>query len=166
LTLCKGEQEMEWATAQEDAKKLKTGIMMTEFGAVSGNSTAALKSIEFTLDKANDVLQSWAYWQFKSYGDFTTASSSIFFILFHCCCFIIFFNLNRCRIFIQWWWKYPNCKGFFFFLFLISRKSIMKQLEVLSRPYPVAIAGHGKSFKFDAVKKIATLVVEPSTVFI
>jgi endoglycosylceramidase len=47
---------------------------ITEFGAVtaSDNGITELKSVT---DKADESFQSWAYWQFKWFGDFTTADS-------------------------------------------------------------------------------------------
>eukprot|EP01052_Picozoa_sp_SAG31_P017064 SAG31_NODE_1153_length_9640_cov_2.830206_5_plen_170_part_00 len=48
--------------------------MMTEFGAV-GNDDVSISLLETVLDAAEKRLQSWAYWNFKSYDDITTAGS-------------------------------------------------------------------------------------------
>eukprot|EP01043_Picozoa_sp_COSAG02_P058414 COSAG02_NODE_7266_length_3090_cov_3.345035_2_plen_166_part_00 len=47
---------------------------MTEFGAV-GSDPVSLQLLETVLDAAEQRLQSWAYWNFKSYDDITTAGS-------------------------------------------------------------------------------------------
>ena len=47
---------------------------MTEFGAV-GSDSVSLQLLETVLDAAEQRLQSWAYWNFKSYDDITTAGS-------------------------------------------------------------------------------------------
>jgi endoglycosylceramidase len=52
--------------------------MLTEFGAVAGDSADALETLDHLLDNADEHAQSWAYWQFKSYNDITTASSGAF----------------------------------------------------------------------------------------
>ena len=48
--------------------------MMTEFGAV-GSDPVSLQLLDTVLDAAEQRLQSWAYWNFKSYDDITTAGS-------------------------------------------------------------------------------------------
>jgi len=58
-----------------DIDTTKCGSFMTEFGAVAGNNTKALEDIEWVVESADKVLQSWAYWQYKSYNDITTASN-------------------------------------------------------------------------------------------
>jgi endoglycosylceramidase len=54
-------------------KRLGSGHFMTEFGAVSNNSNS-ISNLNFLTGQADIHLSSWAYWQFKGYQDFTTAS--------------------------------------------------------------------------------------------
>ena len=54
------------------AVRLGLAGFMTEFGAVS-NSDKAAAEINRVTDFADSYLHSWSYWQFKLYGDFTTA---------------------------------------------------------------------------------------------
>lgn len=55
----------------EDAKRLGTPLIMTEFGACS-NTQACYLEISNAADAFDSTLSSWAYWQFKGFGDFTT----------------------------------------------------------------------------------------------
>ena len=48
--------------------------MLTEFGAV-GQDSVSLDGVGFMLKAADEHLQSWAYWNFKSYDDITTEGS-------------------------------------------------------------------------------------------
>jgi len=48
---------------------------MTEFGAIGGNP-GELKHLDRLLAAADAHFQSWAYWQLKKYGDFTTANAA------------------------------------------------------------------------------------------
>jgi len=73
--ICEGEQEVQWLQEMHDIDTTKCGSFMTEFGAVAGNNTKALEDIEWVVDSADKALQSWAYWQYKSYNDITTASN-------------------------------------------------------------------------------------------
>lgn len=45
---------------------------MTEFGAVD-NATRNIALLEWQLQGADAMLQSWAYWQFKAFADITTS---------------------------------------------------------------------------------------------
>lgn len=47
---------------------------LTEFGAISGQTSPGLQNIQYVLNKADENLHSWAYWQFKYYEDYTTAA--------------------------------------------------------------------------------------------
>jgi endoglycosylceramidase len=47
------------------------GRFLTEFGAV-GETPAELETLRTVLDAAQQRLQSWAYWSFKSFDDITT----------------------------------------------------------------------------------------------
>eukprot|EP01015_Nassula_variabilis_P008868 TRINITY_DN1700_c0_g1_i8.p1 TRINITY_DN1700_c0_g1~~TRINITY_DN1700_c0_g1_i8.p1 ORF type:complete len:435 (+),score=65.01 TRINITY_DN1700_c0_g1_i8:215-1519(+) len=53
------------------AKRMGTGVFLTEFGAVSA-SEIGLREIERTLVKTDATFMSWTYWQFKYYQDYTT----------------------------------------------------------------------------------------------
>lgn len=58
----------------EDARRLKTGIFFTEFGACS-DSVACGQEITSVTEAADVNLVSWAYWMYKGYQDFTTTGS-------------------------------------------------------------------------------------------
>jgi len=73
--VCEGEQEVQWLQEMIDIDSTKCGSFLTEFGAVSGNNTKSLEDLEWVVDSADKALQSWAYWQYKSYNDITTASN-------------------------------------------------------------------------------------------
>jgi len=73
--LCEGEQEAQWIQDLLDINDQKCGSFLTEFGAVSGNNTKSLEDLDWVADAADQFLQSWAYWQYKSYNDITTASN-------------------------------------------------------------------------------------------
>ena len=47
---------------------------VTEFGAVT-SSDRGITELKSVTDKADESFQSWAYWQFKWFGDFTTADN-------------------------------------------------------------------------------------------
>jgi endoglycosylceramidase len=51
------------------------GGFLTEFGAISGSSSD-LANVERLLDWADSNLQSWAYWQYKFYHDYTTMNQN------------------------------------------------------------------------------------------
>jgi endoglycosylceramidase len=48
---------------------------MTEFGAISGSSSD-LAQVDRLLDWADSAFQSWAYWQYKFYHDYTTMNQN------------------------------------------------------------------------------------------
>jgi len=73
--VCEGEQEVQWAQELHDIDSTKCGSFLTEFGAVAGNNTKSLEDLEWVVESADKALQSWAYWQYKSYNDITTASN-------------------------------------------------------------------------------------------
>jgi len=73
--VCEGEQEVQWLQEMRDIDSTKCGSFLTEFGAVAGNNTKSIEDLEWVVDSADKVLQSWAYWQYKSYNDITTASN-------------------------------------------------------------------------------------------
>lgn len=55
-------------------KAENVGGFLTEFGAISGLISPGNEHIRFILDKADKGLQSWTYWQYKYYNDYTTAA--------------------------------------------------------------------------------------------
>ena len=75
--ICEFEQAVQLQQSYADIDAMECGSFLTEFGAVSGNSTSAIDTIHWLLDKADSAQQSWAYWQFKSYHDITTASNDV-----------------------------------------------------------------------------------------
>lgn len=75
VKLCEIQQLVQWDTDMGDIDKLDCGSFITEFGAISGNNTKSIKTLEWLLKKADEQIQSWAYWQYKSYNDITTASN-------------------------------------------------------------------------------------------
>jgi endoglycosylceramidase len=48
---------------------------MTEFGAISGSSSD-LAQVDHLLDWADSTFQSWSYWQYKFYHDYTTMNQN------------------------------------------------------------------------------------------
>ena len=50
-----------------------TGFL-TEFGAISGLTQPGNDHIKYVLDLADNRMQSWSYWQYKYYEDYTTAA--------------------------------------------------------------------------------------------
>merc|ERR1719487_1291645 len=51
------------------------GGFLTEFGAISGSSSD-LANVDRLLDWADSAFQSWAYWQYKFYHDYTTMNQN------------------------------------------------------------------------------------------
>jgi endoglycosylceramidase len=71
-TSCRGTQALYEHMFHPFLKK-NPGVagFMTEFGAISGSSDD-LAQVERLLDDADTSFQSWAYWQYKFYHDYTT----------------------------------------------------------------------------------------------
>lgn len=59
------------AQANKYADKFKIGTIITEFGACF-NTQACFNEISSLADAADEYLNSWAYWQYKPFKDFTT----------------------------------------------------------------------------------------------
>ncbi|KAH3759248.1 glycosyl hydrolase family cellulase [Pelomyxa schiedti] len=74
VMLCDGEEDVQWQQEMRDIENLGCGGFMTEFGAVSGNSSIVIRNLNFLMDLTDKYQQSWAYWQFKKYNDFTTVN--------------------------------------------------------------------------------------------
>eukprot|EP00358_Blepharisma_japonicum_P001629 CAMPEP_0202946080 /NCGR_PEP_ID=MMETSP1395-20130829/8365_1 /ASSEMBLY_ACC=CAM_ASM_000871 /TAXON_ID=5961 /ORGANISM="Blepharisma japonicum, Strain Stock R1072" /LENGTH=508 /DNA_ID=CAMNT_0049646453 /DNA_START=69 /DNA_END=1595 /DNA_ORIENTATION=+ len=60
----------------QDAEKLGVGLIFTEFGACS-DSDACVAEITSVTNACDKYLVGWSYWQFKGYGDYTTAGSTV-----------------------------------------------------------------------------------------
>mmetsp|Transcript_28691 Transcript_28691/g.51076 ORF Transcript_28691/g.51076 Transcript_28691/m.51076 type:complete len:527 (-) Transcript_28691:326-1906(-) len=72
---CKDFHHRRITARAEDARKLKTGLFFTEFGACS-DSAGCGQEITSVTEAADANLVSWAYWMYKGYQDFTTTGSS------------------------------------------------------------------------------------------
>ncbi|CAD8199908.1 unnamed protein product [Paramecium pentaurelia] len=72
--LCKQLYNFMYPLKKMNINHLGTGAMLTEFGALP-NEPFAKDILNGLLYKADKYLQSWAYWQYKGYNDFTTASN-------------------------------------------------------------------------------------------
>ena len=57
----------------EVRRKKLGGMMLTEFGAIS-NSSKGIEELNRITGLADDLLQSWTYWQFKKFADFTSTA--------------------------------------------------------------------------------------------
>lgn len=62
-------------TRNDDATKFKVPLIITEFGACS-NSMNCFTEITNSCDAFDDSLASWAHWQYKGFGDFTTTGDA------------------------------------------------------------------------------------------
>ncbi|EGR33243.1 hypothetical protein IMG5_057980 [Ichthyophthirius multifiliis] len=71
--ICEGLDNIIFKGKFKEFKGLKVGGFLTEFGALS-NSTKAFQEIESVVKNSEQNFHSWAYWQFKYYGDITTQS--------------------------------------------------------------------------------------------
>lgn len=58
----------------EDANRLGTPLFFSEFGAC-GNDQECFNEITNSCDAFDETSTSWAYWQYKGFGDFTTIST-------------------------------------------------------------------------------------------
>eukprot|EP00820_Chromera_velia_P000028 Cvel_168.t2-p1 / transcript=Cvel_168.t2 / gene=Cvel_168 / organism=Chromera_velia_CCMP2878 / gene_product=Endoglycoceramidase, putative / transcript_product=Endoglycoceramidase, putative / location=Cvel_scaffold10:218514-220292(+) / protein_length=593 / sequence_SO=supercontig / SO=protein_coding / is_pseudo=false len=74
-SFCKTALSWSFDTAMKDLDRLKSGAFMSEFGAL-GPHKASADMISFLLDKADAKSQSWAYWSFKRFHDFTTQNAN------------------------------------------------------------------------------------------
>lgn len=71
---CDGIDEALWIADQNDVRRLGAGGFMTEFGA-NPESGADDVQLRYLLEKADNSMQSWAYWQYKYFADLTTTGS-------------------------------------------------------------------------------------------
>eukprot|EP01126_Amoeba_proteus_P034740 TRINITY_DN3472_c0_g2_i1.p1 TRINITY_DN3472_c0_g2~~TRINITY_DN3472_c0_g2_i1.p1 ORF type:complete len:254 (-),score=29.82 TRINITY_DN3472_c0_g2_i1:129-890(-) len=72
LYLCDAMEETFWTLFLNDIKRIGGGGMLTEWGNMP-NGTIDIDAIEWMANQADNLLQSWSWWQFKSYHDITTA---------------------------------------------------------------------------------------------
>jgi len=73
---CRGFHFEKARVRAEDAVRLGTPLIFTEFGACS-NTTACVLEITNSADAFDSQLASWAYWGFKGFGDFTTTGTAM-----------------------------------------------------------------------------------------
>jgi endoglycosylceramidase len=62
-------------TRSIDAQNLNTGLIISEFGACF-NTLNCSNEIKSVADACDYSLVGWAYWQYKSFGDFTTSGNT------------------------------------------------------------------------------------------
>lgn len=60
-----------WRTLAKELKRMKIGGFLTEFGSV-GYDINDIAILERQTQRADELLQSWAYWTYKGYDDITT----------------------------------------------------------------------------------------------
>ena len=61
---------------KEDAERLQVGLIISEFGACFDTEACAAE-IGAVTGAADEALASWAYWQYKGFGDFTTFTAAL-----------------------------------------------------------------------------------------
>ena len=71
--ICKVYHEVKVSQRDKDAQKLSIPLIISEFGACLGGETC-VEEITSLTEACDDSLASWAYWQFKKYGDLTTTA--------------------------------------------------------------------------------------------
>lgn len=64
-----------WRGVKRSLKKVGVGGFMTEFGAVD-QDPGSMAAMELMADKADELLQSWSYWTYKSFDDITTQNAA------------------------------------------------------------------------------------------
>jgi endoglycosylceramidase len=76
LPLCRELIHAAWKGVDRNLEHLgfTVGGFLTEFGAVGDNETD-VELLEWQTAKADDALQSWSYWTYKSFDDVTTQNS-------------------------------------------------------------------------------------------
>ena len=73
---CKVFHRRKMNARKEDANRLGVPIMISEWGACSG-SKACYDELNNVAAVMDEHAASWAYWQFKGFGDFTTISTHV-----------------------------------------------------------------------------------------
>mmetsp|Transcript_3259 Transcript_3259/g.4487 ORF Transcript_3259/g.4487 Transcript_3259/m.4487 type:complete len:530 (-) Transcript_3259:1604-3193(-) len=70
---CKSLNEKFLSLREEDAQRIGTAMIMTEFGAAK-DTRGDLIAVSETVEMADEHHQSWMYWQFKYFQDITTCT--------------------------------------------------------------------------------------------
>lgn len=71
--LCKEYHEVKVSQRDSDAKKFNIPLIISEFGACP-ESDSCVAEVQSLVEVCDEHLSSWAYWQFKKYGDLTTTA--------------------------------------------------------------------------------------------
>ena len=71
--LCKEYHEVKLSQRDSDAKKFNVPLIISEFGACP-ESDSCVAEVQSLVEVCDEHLSSWAYWQFKKYGDLTTTA--------------------------------------------------------------------------------------------
>lgn len=58
---------------EQDAKKLQVPLLISEFGACT-DVGPCMTEITQVAEKSDEILASWAYWQYKTFHDLTTTA--------------------------------------------------------------------------------------------
>lgn len=77
---CRAYHQKRMELRKEDEKRLKVPLFVGQFGSCS-SSEACFQEITNVGEAADTLVASWAYWQFKGFGDFnsiSTASSGLY----------------------------------------------------------------------------------------
>jgi len=73
---CKVFHQRKMKARIDDADRLGVPIMISEWGACS-DSKACYDELNNVAEVMDEYTASWAYWQFKGFGDFTTVSTHV-----------------------------------------------------------------------------------------
>ena len=73
---CKKFHQKRISTRAEDAQRLGTGLIISEFGACT-DSWACMAELTSVTETCDEHLVSWAYWMFKGFGDYTTSGNLV-----------------------------------------------------------------------------------------
>ena len=73
--LCREYHEIKISQRDKDAQKLNIPLIISEFGACLGGPTCAAE-VQSVTEVCDEYLASWAYWQFKKFGDLTTTAGT------------------------------------------------------------------------------------------
>jgi endoglycosylceramidase len=76
LPECKVYYQRKLLARKNDANRLGVPIMISEWGACSGSQTC-YDELNNVADVMDEYAASWAYWQYKGFGDFTTVSTYV-----------------------------------------------------------------------------------------
>jgi hypothetical protein len=76
LAECKDFHHRKMKLRKEDADRLGVPIMISEWGACSSSDTC-FREMNNVQDVMDEFSASWAYWQMKGFGDFTTVSTDV-----------------------------------------------------------------------------------------